>query len=561
MPLVPTTSRRLCTLAVAAVTILAGAVVSLPRPAYATSPSDHVLFWNGVLRRTFRQIPGPPGSHTRAGALVHTAIYDAANSALCTASAGQCIGEAYLTKLTPTGALPDVGTAIDYAAYTTLNSLKAVYPSLTFDADLATAQSSIPDSPSRTAGRTLGTQVGQAAVDNRAGDGFPDTSTYTASTQPGFWRPTGSGPAGTPSWGLVRPWALSSGSQFRPVGPAGFTSIPALLPSTAYADNVNEVKAKGRATGSTRTADETQRAFFWANDLDGTYKPPGQLFAHTEIVSQRAHLSQAGNARLFALVAIGMADAAVAAWDAKYLTAVDLWRPETAIQLADSDGNANTAQDTSWLPLSVNTQGVRFSPPFPAYISGHATLAGAWAATMNAFFHTDTFFYDGTTDDPNAVGVTRFFGGFNQAAREDAESRIFLGVHFRFDSDDGIATGTSVGNHAAGTRVRPPAGAYTFAGFYNNSTFIGTFYFQVAGPVSLGLEFGLTTASGTPLSDLNAVVGYWVEGGTTGTLSFNSTTGRYRIPVSIGQFCTLHNVRVLLRDGTSHVLTVECDAT
>jgi membrane-associated phospholipid phosphatase len=117
---------------------------------------------------------------------------------------------------------------------------------------------------------------------------------------------------------------------------------------------------------------------------------------------------------------------------------VDLWRPVTAIQLAGTDGNPYTTADPYWLPLGP-------SPCFPAWISGHATLAGAWSRVMIAEFG-DAVTYTGSTEDPLAVGVTRTFTSFTSAAVEDARSRIYLGVHFQFDGDDGRATGTNVGN-------------------------------------------------------------------------------------------------------------------
>src|SRR6266540_3001112 len=156
-------------------------------------------------------------------------------------------------------------------------------------------------------------------------------------------RPTGSGPPATPNWGLVTPFTLTSGSQFRPPPPAGISAMPQLLASTQYATNFNDVKDLGRYNSTSRTADQTQAAFFWANDVDTTYKPPGQHFAHTQAVSRQQGLTQAGNARLFALVALAMADAAITAWDSKYLTPIDLWRPETAIHLALDDGNGATS--------------------------------------------------------------------------------------------------------------------------------------------------------------------------------------------------------------------------
>jgi len=243
-----------------------------------------------------------------------------------------------------------------------------------------------------------------------------------------------------PHWGLVRPFVMSSTTQARQPLPGGYATYSALLASSLYASQFNDVKSLGRANSTTRTADQTQTAFYWANDANGTYKPPGQLLDHTRVVAQSRITTTVPLARLFAQVSLAMGDAAIAAWDQKYLTTIDLWRPITAIQQADTDNNPATDPETTWVPLG-NT------PCFPAWVSGHATFAAAWAGVMRNQFG-DALSYTAGTDDPNAVGMTRTFTSFTQAATENARSRIYLGVHYQFDADDGMATGTSIANLA-----------------------------------------------------------------------------------------------------------------
>ncbi|MEH0841316.1 vanadium-dependent haloperoxidase [Micromonospora sp. CPCC 205711] len=553
-----TSIRRWSAVALTALTIGTVAAVAPTTPALAVGPTDHVLYWNDVLLRTFRQVGGAPGPLARAGAMVHGAIYDAANSALCAAGADRCIGQQYRIKVTPTaGVTPDLATAIDYAAYDTLRS---VYPSIDFSADLTAAQEGIASSTARTDGQRMGSASAQAMISFRAGDGTPDTSTYADGTVPGQWRRTGSGEPATPSWGLVKPFAMASNTQFRPGPPAGYSSYGTLLASKAYADQVNEVKSLGAYNSTARTADQTQAAWFWANDLDGTYKPPGQLFTHTRIVSASAKLTQAGNARLFALVGIAMGDAAVVAWDTKYQTTVDLWRPESAIRLAGTDSRTDTVADPNWKPLSADRNNVNFSPPFPAYTSGHATFAAAWAGAMKGFFGTDGFRFVATTEDPHAVGATRIFTGFNAAATENARSRVYLGVHYQFDADAGVSSGTSLANYVAGNFLRPTAPAYTFDGFYEGSAYVGNTYPDGVAGGSMTLNFALS-ANGTPVTDLNAVVGVsWngAPGGNSGVVSV--TNGRYQVTVLPGKVCGLQGqtLSVLLRDGSSRNLFVTC---
>ncbi|WP_222106201.1 vanadium-dependent haloperoxidase [Catellatospora sichuanensis] len=440
------------TLVVAAV----GAAVIPAGAAHAVAPADHTLYWNGVLLRIYR-MGGAPGPLARAGAMMHAAMYDAANSAKCRVGTtanpviDTCIGKKYLVNVTTVknaGAnAPVMNTAIDYAAVTVLRSL---YPTVDFDADLATAQEGVGTTGNQKEAIYIGQTAGNAMNSARAADGSTNTPPYVEGTVPGAWRNTGSGSAATPNWGGVTPFSMTSGTQFRPQLPLGYANYASLLASSGYAAQVNEIKSFGSATSTTRTADQTQLAWFWANDLDGTYKPPGQLFAHTAILSQLRGLSTTSNVRLFALVAIAMADAGIASWDAKYRTAIDLWRPESAVRLADTDGNAATVADPTWKPLSANTSGVNFSPPFPAYISGHATFAAAWAGVMKAYLGTDAVTWTATTEDPHAVGVTRTFTSISAAATENALSRIYLGVHYRFDADYGLAAGDGVATHVVG---------------------------------------------------------------------------------------------------------------
>src|SRR5262249_51531986 len=155
-----------------------------------------------------------------------------------------------------------------------------------------------------------------------------------------------------PQWANLQPFAMTSPTQFRPPGPPD-------LGSQTWVDAFNEVKTLGAANGSTRTADQTEVARFWA-DGSGTYTPPGHWSEIAEQGAQTQGNSLAENPRLFAELNMALADAAIVAGDAKYHD--NFWRPVSAIRAADSDGNPNTAPGTSWTPLLV-------TPPFPEYIS------------------------------------------------------------------------------------------------------------------------------------------------------------------------------------------------
>jgi len=215
-------------------------------------------------------------------------------------------------------------------------------------------------------------------------------------------------------------------SFFRPPGP------PA-LDSQRWVDDYNEVKALGALVGSSRTAEQTEIALFWA-DGAGTETPPGHWNSIAQRVSATRGNTIAENARLFALLNIAMADAAICAWDAKYT--YDFWRPVTAIHNGDADGNPATVPDPTWGSLIA-------TPPFPDYVSGHSTFSSAAAAVLAAFYHTDHVMF--ATQSDALPGVMRRFHAFSAAAREAALSRLYGGIHYRSANEDGFVAGQLIG--------------------------------------------------------------------------------------------------------------------
>ena len=409
------------------------------------SAADVVVEWNNVLLDTIRATGGPPCPISRTQALVHAAIYDAVNSIARR-------HEPYLDFVSaPVGASADAAAAA--AAHRVLTALFPARAAL-YDAALTASLAAVPDGANETAGVTLGRAVADALLNERADDGTQTDPPYVIGTNPGDWRPTfpdNTSPPFSPGWGNSMPWTLFIGDQFRPAGPLGIRKMSTLLSSRGYADQVNEVKVIGSRASTVRTAEQTRIAFFWANDVNGTYKPPGHLNAITQVVSRDRGLSMIENARLFALINLAMGDAGVVAWDAKYDTSIDLWRPISAIRLADTDGNPRTSADPNWEPLNS------FSPPFPAYISGHATFSAAHAAVMAGYFGTDNVKFTITSEDPfyaDLGGGPRTYKKFSDAAWENALSRLYLGVHYRFDATDGNRAGTDVGKYVVHNFLR-----------------------------------------------------------------------------------------------------------
>jgi hypothetical protein len=417
----------------------------------AQAMADTITDWNTVLTQTVREtatthgVNAGPGPVARSGAMMFAAMYDAVNSVDQT-------NQPYLTSINvPAGTSREAAAAT--AAYRVMTSL---YTGTTqvdrFNAQLAHDLGAIPDSPGKDAGIALGMAVADNLIAHRTGDGSGVLTPYALNPAAGYWRPAFGQTPITPGWGNVTPFTMTSGSQFRPDSPGGFSDMQSLLASPEYAAQVEQVKELGGLFSTTRTADQTEIAEFWANDNPGTYKPEGQLNELNRVVGTQEGNTLSENARMFALTNMAMMDATIAAWDIKYLTDIDLWRPRDAIHEVVDDGNAATVADPTWQPLALTVNGAP-APAFPSYVSGHATLAGAQAAILAHFFGTDNIGFDLTSDETGTL--VRHFDSFSAAAQESAESRIYLGVHYQWDSDVGLAMGHDLGEYVFANFLQP----------------------------------------------------------------------------------------------------------
>ena len=386
-----------------------------------------VLDWNDVVLEATRQAANPPPLAARNVAIVHAAIYDAVNAIDQTS-------QPYFADVSaPAGTSPEAAAAA--AAHRALVNL---YPTQTsrFDQALAVSLDGIPDGAPLTDGIALGHSVADAILAWRSGDGFNQPVVYTPGSDPGDWQPTppGFGPPIVPHWGNVTPFTMTSGDQFRPDGPPSLTS-------PEYTAAFNEVKEIGSISSTSRTAEETEIARFWA---DSSVSHWNQIAA---TVSEGQGLNLSENARLFALMNLATADAYISNFEAKYV--FDFWRPVTAIRAADTDGNADTMPDATWTPLLI-------TPPIPAYSSGHSTFGAAAAVTLASFFGTDDIAF--TSSSGSLAGVTRSFTSFSQAADENARSRLLGGIHWSFDNDDALVAGRELGEYVV-TNFLVPAPA------------------------------------------------------------------------------------------------------
>jgi hypothetical protein len=377
---------------------------------------DPVLFWNNVLLDSIRRDASLPPVASRNLAMVHNAVLDAVNAIEGTPSQ-------FVSLTAPAGA--SLEAAVAAAAH---RVLVYAYPAqrATLDAALATSLSAIPDGTSETNGVALGRAAGDAMIALRVTDGWNDFEPHSPQTGLGKWQPTAPvfAPAQLPQWATLTPFTLTRPDQFRPAAPPSLTS-------TTYTTDFNEVRSLGKSDSATRTAEQTQIARFWA-DNPGTVTPPGRWNQIASIVASARGSSVAENARLFAELNTTLADASIAAWDAKF--AHDFWRPITAIQEAGADGNDATQPESPWTSLLV-------TPAFPDYVSGHSTYSAAAAAVLAAKFgDTNTF----TISSLGLPGVNREYTSFSAAAAEAGRSRVFGGIHYEFSNQAGQALGRNI---------------------------------------------------------------------------------------------------------------------
>jgi membrane-associated phospholipid phosphatase len=394
----------------------------------ANVETDPVLHWNEVVLQAIRAEKTPPPVAARALAIVHTAIYDALN-----AIDGK--HAPYRLAARVPDAAPEVAAAV--AAH---RALVELFPArtTTFDAELKRSLAPVPEGTAKMLGNWLGRQAAERILQARAGDGSSTRQDYTVAIGPGFWQPTPPDyrPALLPQWRSLSCFCLPSATSLRPPSPPP-------LKSPAYAWSFKEVKSLGSLDSDVRTPEQTEIALFWADDV-GTVTPPGHWNRIAQAVALSRHTTSIDNARLFALLNLALADAAVVCWDCKYH--YSLWRPIHAIRSAARDGG-EAGGDPNWRPL-LNT------PPFPSYTSGHSTFSGAGAAVLAGFFGSDQIGFT-VASEGGMHGMTRSFTGFSAAAREAGRSRIYGGIHWDFDNVAGLALGKSVGDYVARNFLTP----------------------------------------------------------------------------------------------------------
>lgn len=413
-----------------------------------------VSFANDVLRDDLAighpPEQGGPTRGARALAIVQAAVYDSVNS----------IDQSYQPYKFKVAAAP--GASIDAAAAQAAHdTLVALFPSFKtrLDGLLATDLALLPSGPAA-AGVNVGKSVAAQMLALRANDHSNDPMPYTPTNLPGHWSSDPLHPgqqALTPGWGNVTPFTMNSGSQFRSIAP------PALN-SPEYTTAYNELLAfggDGVNSPTIRTLEQTQIGIYWGYDgQPGLGTPPRLYNQIAATIAQQKGNTDVANARLFALVNLAMADAGIQCWETKYF--YDFWRPVTAIRGGATDGNNDTVGDSNWTPLGApasNNPGMtNFTPPFPAYASGHSTFGAAAFRSIANFYGTDNIPFNFVSDELNGITIdqngsirpriNRHFDTLSQAAEENGQSRIYLGIHWSFDKTEGIKAGNAIADHA-----------------------------------------------------------------------------------------------------------------
>ena len=428
-------SRRRTVIAVAIAALFSGVTAAdaadpTSREAAAAWCADRcdelVIDWNATAYQVIKadENYANPMSASRSLAMMHLAMHDAVNAA-------QPRYAAY--AYTERDSAADPAVAAVTAAHDVLAALypkQAVLLKAALDKSLVDAGTTA----AATRGIALGRSVAAAVLRKRAADGSAANVPYQQGSKPGEYRFTqGFDFAAAPQWRSVAPFTLKSVDQFR-------SAPPPALTSAQYAAAFNEVKTVGGKVSAKRTTDETHYSAFWYEFSDIGWNRVARVVAR----DQQQDLWQ--RARTFALVNAVMADAYIAGWDSKFH--YNLWRPETAIPMADADGNPQTAPDASFAPLLV-------TPPVQDYPSTHSALGAAAAVVLAETFGRDDISFTFTSTSAMPANPQRSFKSFSEAARENADSRVKAGLHFRFATTAGLKLGEDIGRFAVRNSLTP----------------------------------------------------------------------------------------------------------
>ena len=393
---------------------------------------DQVLEWNQIFIDTLIATNTPNSSSQRLGAIVHTAIFDAYNGI------ERRYTPIFVQDRAPSGA--SRRAAVIAAAHTALVGLFPLRQTALDDSYAASLAALSDDGgdggQSRERGIAWGNEVAKAVLGWRATDGFSGSyPPFTGGTAIGQWRPTppAFGPMSAQGLAFTATFVVLNNIQFQPDAPRGLTSA-------TYTDDFNAVKALGRRTGSTRTADQTALAVFWEGNASVHWNQAANQIARAN------HLSMSASNRLVAVLNIAMADTAFTTWSGKrFYASVPTevtWRPVTAIPLADFDGNPDTAPDPDWLPLVT-------TPSHSEYPAGHPSQNGAAATVLRSHFDDEQTFTLTTTGQPS-----RTYTSIAQARSDGNNARVWGGMHYPSTINISDAEGDAIANYVTANSMK-----------------------------------------------------------------------------------------------------------
>jgi len=398
--------------------------------------ADAVLDWNAISAQAIFAAGRPGPSVVLDFAVVSGAVHDAVQAYdqtfepyatdICNATGSPAAAVAKAARDVLVNRFPAQAATLDaaYADYFAANGLAANDP-----------------------GVAVGTAAAAGMIALRADDGaFPNPApVFNGANVVGLWRPTPSFlPGPPPSFAsMAVPW-LAEVTPFVALSSDQFRCAPPLdLESMKYAMEYNEVRTLGALVGSSRTPEQTHIAYIWA----------GNFFAQVNDVLRylaQTHLDFSGDrARLFALTWLAGADAVINTWNNKLF--FPTWRPLTAINEGNQDGNPNTIGDPNWQPL-INT------PNYPEHCSGANALMASTTKTMALFFGTDDLTFTVSTTNPNAHPNTRVYTRFSDVQAEVVEARILQGIHYRTADLEGRKVGRRVARWVFHHALRPRHG-------------------------------------------------------------------------------------------------------
>jgi PAP2 superfamily len=276
-----------------------------------------------------------------------------------------------------------------------------------------------------TAGIAAGEAAANAVLTARIGDhrNDPELEGYTPGDGPGTWTPTPPAFANpqTPFLRFVTPFGYEDPARFRP-------HAPPALDSSTYAIDYNESKDVGRATATSRTAEQSATALFWS--------PSASAMWSANVRSLASSMDLLTAARFEAIGIAAVSNGLIAGWDAKY--AYKFWRPVSAIHAGDTDGNSETEVDAAWTPFLV-------TPSHPEYPAAHTTVGASALGFYTVWFGTDQF--------PLAFqgngGAVRYYTSVNEIHAEEGNARVWGGMHWRNSTEVGTAVGSRVGKYTA----------------------------------------------------------------------------------------------------------------